>query len=88
MAYLYINRSDSHCECSGASVDPYLLKCPYCGEKWTHVSSDYAGSKHFEMTVRNMRPDLTAHFPWTEFYERPEGQELIDDLLGILDKDD
>jgi hypothetical protein len=88
MAYLYINKSDSHCECSGAGVDPYLLKCPHCGERWTHLSSDYAGSKYFEMTVRNMRPDLIPDFKFTDFYKSPEGQELIDEFLGVLDEQD
>lgn len=74
---LFINRSDSHCECSLKGVDPYLLKCPHCGETWTHLSSDYAGSKDFEQTLRDMRPDLEPAFQFTEFWDTTEGDKLL-----------
>lgn len=77
---LFINNSDSHCECSFKSVDPYLIKCPTCKGQWTHLSSDYGGSKNFEQTIKDMRPDLVADFQHTGFWDTDEG----DDALKML----
>jgi len=77
---LYINRSDSHCECSSASVDPWLVKCPVCKETWTHVSSDYAGSREYEQSIKEMRPDLEPDFQFTDYYETDEGERALRSL--------
>lgn len=76
---LYINKSDSHCECSYAGVNFRATECPYCGETWTHLSSDYAG---IQSTVIPLRPDLIPDFEWEGFWESEAGriaqQELHD----------
>lgn len=84
---LYINRSTSHCECSGRSVDPYLERCPRCGVVWDTVSSDEAG-KGVEAPASRMRPDLQPYFPWQWWPETEEDQRALDELRATLHMDE
>ncbi len=73
---LFINKSDSHCECSFANVDPMLNICPHCHNEWDTLSSDYAGGG-IAQAVTKMRPDLEPHFPWEDWWNSEKGQEEL-----------
>ena len=83
---LFINKSDSRCECHYSSVDPMLKVCPRCNEKWDTVSSDYAGGGIAHAATK-MRPDLEPHFPWEDWWNSEKGQKELaafrTDVLGI-----
>lgn len=76
---LYINKSDSRCECSYKGVDFKDTICPHCGGMWTHLSSDYGSIRQ---VVEPLRPDLIPTFEWEGFWESEAGriaqQELQD----------
>lgn len=82
MSQLVINKSDSYHQTCGpakGNTSPGARHCPNCHQTFTTVTSDYAG-RGIEDWIRHHRPDLETVFPFEDFWQKREGEELLTDL--------
>lgn len=78
---LYVNRSDSHCDCWANILDiATVTTCPKCGGTFTHISSDYGD---MAKRVAPMRPDLEPYFPWDKWWQSDAGQQAAKELGAL-----
>ena len=80
---LFINKSDSHCECFANISDiDTVTECPKCGGTFTHVSSEYAGMG-LDKFATKLRPDLIPYFPWEDWWASRAGKQAAEELGAL-----